>query len=111
MSQSTLLPAQFAELERFSDWVLANESERYAKRLASSLAELDDFYRTVEPRIPEIIDYLNGFDLKAMPDDASRLLQLMYAIVIVSWAVEVWRSPQVPDTEQTYLECYREPAV
>jgi hypothetical protein len=107
----TLFPSQFAEFERFADWALATEGERYAKRLASTLEELETFYRTVEPRIPEVIDYLNQFDLNAMPNDALQLLRTMYSIVVVSWAVEVWRGPQVPDTEQTYLECYREPAV
>ena len=35
-----LLPAEFADLERFSDWILATEPERYAKRLASSMDEM-----------------------------------------------------------------------
>lgn len=108
---NSTFPAQFAEFEPFAGWALATEGERYAKRLASTLEELEAFYRTVEPRIPEVIDYLNQFDLDAMPDDALQLLRMMYSIVVVSWAVEVWRGPQVPDTEQTSLECYREPAV
>ena len=32
------LPSQFADLEPYLDWDLATEPERYAKRLASSMA-------------------------------------------------------------------------
>jgi hypothetical protein len=33
------LPADFADLEPFSEWALPTERERYAKRLASSIHE------------------------------------------------------------------------
>ena len=29
-TKEALLPAEFADLERFSDWILATEPERYA---------------------------------------------------------------------------------
>ena len=32
-----VLPAEFADLEPFSDWCLPTEAARYAKRLASSM--------------------------------------------------------------------------
>ena len=34
------LPAEFADLEPFSAWCLESEADRYAKRQASSMAEL-----------------------------------------------------------------------
>ena len=37
------LPPEFADLEEYSDWCLGSESERYAKRLASSMPELQAF--------------------------------------------------------------------
>ena len=38
------LPAEFADLERFTDWCLPTEQERYTKRLNSTMAEMQQFY-------------------------------------------------------------------
>lgn len=43
-TQELLLPEEFADLERFSDWILPTEPERYAKRLASTMEEMQDLY-------------------------------------------------------------------
>ena len=40
-----LLPAAFSDLEPFaSTWCLATESERFAKRMASTMEEMHAFY-------------------------------------------------------------------
>ena len=39
-----VLPPAFADLEPFAAWCLPTEAERYAKRLASSMDELQAFY-------------------------------------------------------------------
>ena len=41
-TKERLLPEEFADLERFADWILPTEPERYAKRLASSMEEMQD---------------------------------------------------------------------
>ena len=46
-TKTALLPAEFADLERFSDWILQTEPERYGKRLASSMDEMQDLYDAV----------------------------------------------------------------
>ena len=38
------LPEEFADLERFSDWCLPTEEERYSKRLNSTMAEMQELY-------------------------------------------------------------------
>ena len=43
------LPPDFADLEPFADWALPTEAERYAKRLASTMAELQAFYDAAFP--------------------------------------------------------------
>ena len=48
---STVLPTEFADLEPFADWALETEAERYAKRLASSMDELQAFYDAAFPRL------------------------------------------------------------
>ncbi len=42
-----MLPKEFADLERFSDWCLPSEPERYAKRLNSSMSEMQAFYDAI----------------------------------------------------------------
>ena len=44
------LPEQFAELEPFLGWALPTEKERYAKRVASSMDELQAIYDAAFPR-------------------------------------------------------------
>src|ERR1035437_6079445 len=68
----TTLPTDFADLEPFAGWSLETEAERYAKRLSSSMDELQAFYDGAFPRLETVIDYLDQFDLHALPDDARR---------------------------------------
>lgn len=105
------LPEQFAELEPFSRWCLPTEAERYAERLASSMDELQAFYDAAFPRLEEMTAYLDGFPLDDMPDDARRLLWLCYSLVNVSFPVEVWRQPRVPDSGAANMDAVVQPAV
>ena len=105
------LPSEFANLERFLDWDLPTEPERYAKRLASSMAEMQDFYDAAFGRLEDAITYLDKFPLNDLPDDARELMHLMQSLVNVSFPVEVWKQPKVPDSGATYLDCIQEPVV
>jgi hypothetical protein len=105
------LPSEFSDLQRFSDWILPSEPERYAKRLSSSMAEMQDFYDNAFPRLEDAIGYLDKFPLDDLPDDARALMHLMQSLVNVSFPVEVWKQPKVPDSGATYLDCIREPVV
>ena len=105
------LPTEFTDLEPFNEWSLEFERERYAKRLASSMDEMQAFYDAAFPRLEAIIEYLDRFDLNALPDDASRLLWLSYSLVNVSFPVEVWRQPFVPDSGAASMDVIVEPAV
>ena len=62
-----VLPAEFAELELFAEWSLATERERYAKRLASTMDEMQAFYDAAFPRLADALMYLDQFDLAANP--------------------------------------------
>ena len=91
-----LLPPEFAELESYAaTWCLATEPERWAQRLQSSMEELQAFYDAFFPRAEQAIAYCDGFPLDDMPADAERLLQLLYSLLMVSYAVEVWKQPEV----------------
>ncbi|MGO9872797.1 MAG: hypothetical protein ACLPVY_03275 [Acidimicrobiia bacterium] len=106
-----MLPTDFADLEPFAGFALASERERYAKRIGSSMAELQAFYDAAMPRLEAAIAYLDQFSLDALADDAKRLLWLYCALVTVSFPVEVWRQPRVPDSGAARFDAVFEPAI
>jgi hypothetical protein len=107
--QTAKLPPEFADLEEFSDWCLGSESERYAKRLASSMREMQAFYDAITARAEEAISYCDKFPLDDLPEDVLNLMHLLYSMIQVSFPVECWKQPKVPDTGATSLDCDAEP--
>ncbi len=108
--EPALLLDEFADLEPFAaDWVLRTERERYAKRLSSSMERMQAFYDAVFPRAEAAIKYLNQFELNDLPEQAQNLLLLLYSLVMVSFPVEVWKQPHVPDAGAAYLDLVDEP--
>ncbi|WP_067693993.1 hypothetical protein [Nocardia jejuensis] len=107
---TTLLPAEFADLEQFAAvWCLAAESERYDRRLASSMADMQRFYDAITPRAQDAIAYCDKFPLEDLPEDAKNLMYLIYSMIMVSFPVEVWRQPKIPDSGNSTLNCVIEP--
>ena len=105
-----LLPPEFSDLEPYAaTWCLASEPERYAKRLASTMDEMQTFYDAIFPRAEAAIAYLDKLPLRDLPDDARRLLHLLYSMVMVSFPVEVWSQPRIPDSGASTLDCVAEP--
>ena len=105
------LPRAFEDLEPWADWALPTEPERYAKRLASEFDELQAFYDAAFPRLEEAAAYLEQLPLDDLPDDATRLLQLTYSLINISFPIEAWRQPRVPDSGASTLDCVVEPAI
>jgi hypothetical protein len=105
------LPADFAELEPYSAWCLEFERERYAKRLASDMGEMQAFYYAAFPRLESAMEHLDQYPLDALPDDARHLLWLCYSLVNVSFPVEVWHQARVPDSGAASMDVVVEPAV
>jgi len=105
-----LLPSQFAELEPFAPkWCLPTERERFAARVTSTMDEMQSFYDAFFPRAEEAIAYCDQFPLDDLPDDALHLLELLYSLVMVSFPVEAWRQPHIPDSGAAYLDLLIEP--
>jgi len=106
------LPSEFADLEPYTDWCLATEPERYAKRLASTMPEMQELYDIGMKYLEEVIVYLDArFPLNGMPDDAKSLMHLMQSVVMVSFPVEVWKQPRVLDSGAAYIQITKEPVV
>jgi hypothetical protein len=99
------LPSAFAELERFADkWCLATEPERWEARLSTPMLELRDFYDTFTPRFEEAIDYCDKFPLDDVPDDALNLLHLIYSMIMVSMAIEVFGQQKPTDSADAVID-------
>jgi hypothetical protein len=107
-----LLPETFSELEPYvADWALATRAERYTARLERPFDDLVAFYDVIAPRAEEAISYLDGLDVNALPADATRLLHLLYSMILVSYAVNVFKQNRMPDSGAAFFEMVAEPAV
>jgi hypothetical protein len=73
------------------------------------MEEMQTFYAACFPRAEDAIVYLDKFPLHDLPDDAHRLLLLLYSLIIVSFPVEIWRQPYIPDTGTASFELKLEP--
>ena len=109
---SALLPEEFADLEPFaSTWSLPTEPQRWAQRCASTMEEMQAFYDACFPRAEDAIEYCDRFDLHKMPDEAKRLLQMLFSLALVSYPIEVWNQSLPVDTGSARLDRIREPAL
>ena len=106
-----MLPSEFASLAPYGDWILATEPERYAKRLASSMAEMQALYDAAFPLLEPAMTHLDKFTLGELPEPERNLLLLMFSLVMVSFPVEVWKQARVPDSGAAYLDLVVEPRV
>lgn len=88
-------PEQFKDLEPFSAWALSQRDARYKMRIGSSMQEIRAFYEGLQPRIEEIVDFLNARPLDGLSDEESRLLWLALAWMDASRSVEVLGTPDV----------------
>jgi hypothetical protein len=105
-----MLPASFSEFERFAPtWCLATEAERWRQRHASTMEELTEFYDAFFPRIEEAIEYCNGFPLDDLPPDVNNLVQVIYSLVMVSMAIEVFGQAKTVDAADAVIDRIREP--
>ncbi|MEX5707772.1 hypothetical protein AB1484_05530 [Parafrankia sp. FMc6] len=105
------LPSDFAALEPYLAWDLATEPERYARRLASTMDEMQEFYDAAFPLLEDAIAYCDKFPIDDLPEDARTLMHLMQSLVMVSFPVEVWKQPRVPDSGAAYLTVIAEPVI
>jgi hypothetical protein len=107
---TTMLPSEFSDLEPFAaKWCLPTERERFAARLASSMDEMQALYDAAMPRADAAMTYLDQNPLDEMSQDGVNLLHLLYSMVMVSFPVECWGQPRVPDSGAAYLDLMVEP--
>jgi hypothetical protein len=91
-------PSRFAALEPYSDFARETELDRAETINARPFREIVAFYDAMLPLLSEALDYLNTFDVKALPREEANLLRLCLAMVEASMAVELFE-----DTDPKYL--------
>ena len=108
---ANVFPAGFSDLEPFADWAVHGERARYAKRIASTMAELQTFYDAAFARIDDALAYLEKYAVDDLSDEGKRLLWLYGALATVAFPVEAWRQPRVPDSGASSIDAVLEPAI
>jgi hypothetical protein len=102
---NTSLPQEFSQLEGLvAEWAIEDGHERYVKRVNSSMTEIQAFYDEVFPFAEEAVAYIDKFDYsEPLPEDVANLRNLLYSLITVSLAVELWHQPRVKHSANTIL--------
>jgi hypothetical protein len=102
---NALLPHEFSQLVHLvPEWAIEDGHERYVKRVNSSMAEIQAFYDEVFPHAEDAVAYIDKFDYaEPLPEDVANLRNLLYSLITVSLAVELWRQPRVKHSAKTIL--------
>ncbi len=111
MATTSVLPSEFADLEPFAGWALQGERARYAKRIESTMDELQAFYDAAMARLEDACAYLEQYPVDELSEEGVNLLWLYCSLTTVSFPVEVWRQPRVPDAGASAIDAVLEPAI
>lgn len=106
------LPEGFSELEPLvDDWALATRAERYAARLDRPYPELVAFYDAIAPHAERAIAHLDGLDIDNLGPEATRLMHLLFSMILVSYAVNIFKQNRIPDSGAAFFDMVAEPAL
>lgn len=98
MNQTRALPAAFGDLEPWVErYALETERERNLRRVTSELSELQAFYDAMLGRMEAVMDHLMSVPNDNPPAPERTLAALASTFMEVSLAVELFKSPTVPD--------------
>ena len=105
------LPEGFSELEQWvDDWALATRAERYAAHRRHR-GELVAFYDGIAPHAERAIAHLDGLDINNIGPEATRLMHLLYSMILVSYAVNIFKQNRIPDSGAAFFDMVVEPAL
>lgn len=106
------LPEGFSELERWvDDWALPTRAQRYAARLDRPYPELVAFYDGIAPHAERAIAHLDGYDVNNLDPAATRLMHMLFSMILVSYAVNIFKQNRIPDSGAAFFEMVAEPAL
>jgi len=106
------LPEGFSELEPWvDDWALPTRAQRYSARLDRPYPDLVAFYDGIAPHAERAIAHLDGLDIDELGPEATRLMHLLYSMILVSYAVNIFKQNRIPDSGAAFFEMVVEPAL
>lgn len=106
------LPEGFSELEPLVEqWALPTRAQRYAARLDRPYGELVAFYDAIAPHAERAIAYLDTLDIDRLGPEATRLMHLLYSMILVSYAVNIFKQNRIPDSGAAFFDMVAEPAL
>jgi hypothetical protein len=71
--------------------------------------DMQAFYDAIVARAEEAMAYRDQYALEDLPEEVLNLMHLLYSMVMVSFPVEAWSQPRIPDSGGAMLECTLEP--
>lgn len=93
---SSALPAGFEHLEPFLGWALETETERSARRSASTFEDIKIFYDAAFPTIAAALNHLKDYRIEDLPGPSRTLLLLMLSFAEAALVVEIHGQVAVP---------------
>lgn len=106
------LPEGFSELEQWvDDWALPTRAERYAARLDRPYDDLVAFYDGIAPHAERAIAHLDGLDVNNLDSAGKRLMNMLFSMILVSYAVNIFKQNRIPDSGAAFFEMVAEPAL
>lgn len=106
------LPEGFSELEPWvDDWALATRAERYAARLERPYPDLVAFYDAIAPHAERAMAYLDAQDVDDLGPEATRLMRMLFSMILVSYAVNIFKQNRIPDSGAAFFDMVAEPAL
>jgi hypothetical protein len=106
------LPEGFSELEPWvDDWALPTRAERYAARLDRPYADLIAFYDGIAPHAERAIAHLDARDIDNLDAEDRRLMHVLFSMILVSYAVNIFKQNRIPDSGAAFFEMVAEPAL
>jgi hypothetical protein len=109
MASAPMLPDGFSDLEAFAPtWCLATEAERFARRGASTMDDLQPFYEAAMARLDDARSYLDTKDIDDLDERDTNLMYLLFSLIQISFSVELWRQAKIPDTGAAAIDLWLE---
>ena len=73
------------------------------------MEQLQEFYDAIFPRAKDALEYLDTFDIDDMPEKEINLMRLLYSLCTISFAVDCFKQPKMPDSGSAYIDVLVEP--
>ena len=69
------------------------------------MTEMQAFYDVAFPKLNDVIEYCDKFPVDDLPEDARTLMHLMQSLILISFPIEAWKQPRVPDSGAACSGC------